>query len=620
MGEATMYVREGAREHETGREVEARPASALAPAVEPAATPWWLRTRKTLEAHPLATLAGLGVALLLAAVMQGGMSERLHTTWRLTNTLDRAVSATMPLAGIFRVAVAWVPRRLPGVGGPNSAFVMAMLGYALTLGVLFAIYTIAAGWVARHADAHGGHSRVLAVVVGVAAVTGLLLLFTPAAPSHDPFAYATSGRLMLTYNANPFFTIPGGYPSDPVLNANEWPISITAYGPLWSVLSLALAPIVGADPLRANMVYRVVALAAELGTLALLAAILRRLPARYASWRTQGLLLYAWNPLVLIEVAAGHNDVLMLALLLLGLWLLLDARRTLAALALGAAILIKASALPLVGLMLVALLLRANPGLRLPSGAEVRRLWSFGGRLLERAKGITVASVHRAGARPRVTREWLAFAGVLVAALLAGYLPFYWGHTFIEINAANQLQPSAQALDRSVTSSFGSLGKWIADLLFLPKRADAGLEQAAMLLAVPSFWLEVLGLGLLVLTLCLLPDLRRPLRLPVALAAVYAAWMLFFCFFHLLRTWYLIPLVGLVCLTPLGRPMRRFALALTASTQLEIFFLSQAPPFWGWQPWTALLVAGIPLAVLLWELRRAPAPSPLPEAERQAEV
>jgi hypothetical protein len=43
---------------------------------------------------------------------------------------------------------------------------------------------------------------------------------------------------------------------------------------------------------------------------------------------------------------------------------------------------------------------------------------------------------------------------------------------------------------------------------------------------------------------------------------------------------------------------------LTATTQVEVFFLAQSPPFGGWQPWTVLLVAGIPLAVLVWEVRR----------------
>jgi hypothetical protein len=191
-----------------------------------------------------------------------------------------------------------------------------------------------------------------------------------------------------------------------------------------------------------------------------------------------------------------------------------------------------------------------------------------------------------------------------VGTVIAGYLPFYWGHSLREIAASGQLQPSAQSLQRALGSSFGTLGQGINGLRFLPRTLAASLAHVAMLLAVPTFWSAVLGAALLILTLRLLPDLRRPLRLPIVLAAVYAAWMLFLCIFHLLRTWYFIPLVGLVCLMPFGRPVRRLTLALTASTQLEVLFLADSPPFGGWQPWTVLLVAGIPLAVLAWELRR----------------
>ena len=41
----------------------------------------------------------------------------------------------------------------------------------------------------------------------------------------------------------------------------------------------------------------------------------------------------------------------------------------------------------------------------------------------------------------------------------------------------------------------------------------------------------------------------------------------------------------------------RLALTLTASIQLVTFFLSKSPPFGGWQPWSVLLVAGIPLRI-----------------------
>jgi hypothetical protein len=211
----------------------------------------------------------------------------------------------------------------------------------------------------------------------------------------------------------------------------------------------------------------------------------------------------------------------------------------------------------------------------------------------------------------RVTRDWLAFAGVLLGTIVLGYLPFYWGHSPAQIAAANNLSPTTQALDRALVGSFGTLAQGIGGLPVLPGPLAASLAHAATLLAVPAFWSAALGLALLALTLRLLPALRRPARLPIALAAVYAAWMLFLCVFHLLRTWYLVPLVGLVCLTPFGRPLRRFTLVWTASTQLEVFFLSQSPPFDGWQPWTVALVAGIPLAVLLWELRGT-SPHPLP--------
>jgi hypothetical protein len=564
-----------------------------------------------LATRPLATLGALGVLPLLAAIVQGGMSERLRlTTAHLVNDLDRAISTTMPLAGLFRAAVTWVPRHLPawlpGGSGPSSAFLMAMWGYALSVAVLFALYALAAHWLARHATALTANRRTVAVIAGISAATSVILLFTPATPSHDPFAYAESGRLLLTYHANPFFTLPGAYPNDAVLRANEWPASVTAYGPLWSLLSLALAPIVGGDPLRANMVYRVVALAAQLGNLALLAAILRRLPARHAAWRAQGLLLYAWNPLILIEVAAGHNDVLMLTCLLLCFWLLLDARWRLAALALAAAVLIKASAVPLVGLIALALLLRANPRLRVPPLAELRRRWRTPEPLATRLRAIASACGLRQGSGIRVTRQWLAFAGVRLGTIVVGYLPFYWGHSLGEIAATSGLQPATQQLDRALTGSFGTLAQGIGGIAFLPRPLAASLAHAAALLAIPTFWSALLGVGLIALTLRLLPDLRRPLRLPIVLAAVYAAWMLFLCIFYLLRTWYLIPLVGLVCLTPFGRPVRRLALTLTASIQLVTFFLSKSPPFDGWQPWSVLLVAGIPLAVLFWELRRDP--------------
>ncbi len=532
-----------------------------------------------LQRYPLVGLAVLAAAALLAYLVQGGMSERVRTTWSLANAYDRAVSATMPGAWLFRAAVAWAPRQLPSASPHDAPYLAAMLGYAASIAVLFALYALALRWTARHAGTGTPalRQRIVVLIGGAAAIFSLVLLFTPAAPSHDPFAYAMSGRLLLAYHANPFFAVPASYPHDPILAANDWKQSATAYGPLWSGISLLLAPLIGADPLRANMVYRVVALVAHLANILLIAALLRRLPAGHQSWQARGLLLYAWNPLVVVEVAAGHNDVAMLTLLLLGLYLLARERPALAMVSLAGAILLKASALPLVLLVLAALLLASA-----------------------RARTAHSPLLIAAGRGSRAMRAALVLTGVVIA----GYLPFFWGHSPARIAAASRLQPTTQALAKALTSSFGTLSSAVAQAPLFPSPLAAALSHAVLVLSSPTFWTLVQAILMLAAAFFLLPSLPNRERLPSALAWVYAMWMALLCVFHLLRTWYLIPLVGLISLTPLGRPIRRFVLTLTTTAQIEIFFLSQSPPFGGWQPWTVVLVLGIPLAVLVVELRR----------------
>jgi hypothetical protein len=516
-------------------------------------------------------VALLGVASLLAYLLEGGLSERLRLNWPLANQWDFAISASMPGAAVFRAAVAWIPRTLPaflpGAGGSASAYLMADYGFVAVTALLFAMYAMALRWVARHPAPPTASRRLTLVIAGAAALFGALLLFTPAAPSHDALAYATAGRLLATYHANPFFVVPSAYPSDPVLAANEWPISTTAYGPLWALLSLLLSSLVGNDPLRANLVYRAVALGANLANIVLIAGLLGRLPARQQAWRARGLLLYAWNPLVLLEVATGHNDVVMLSFLLLGLYLRARGHGAWGLVSLGAAILLKVSAAPLVLLILLAGWLAARPG----------------------------------GWRDQVRA--LAPAALVVGVVVAGYLPFYWGHTPAQIAATARLQPPTQQLDRALINSFTTLAR-SGLVQGLPAPLNTRVAALALALSNPTLWTLVLGVILLATTFWLLPRLARTDTLAPAMAWLYAVWMIFLAFFLLMRAWYLIPLVGLVSLAPAARPLRRFALTLTATLQLNALFLSRSPPFGGPPPWAILLILGIPLVVLVVELRR----------------
>ncbi|HEV2235914.1 MAG TPA: hypothetical protein VGR57_04550, partial [Ktedonobacterales bacterium] len=526
-----MTLEETGREHAPTQpdvaDVPARSNGArkLADSIKTRAAAAW----QALAARPATTLAGIGALLIAATVVQGGMSERLRTTWHLANVLDYAVSVTMPLGGIFELAVARFPRTLPGflpaAHTRESAFLMAMWGYFFAVALLFALYALALRWVSQHAMEHHAALR---VVVWVAVIVATVAYFTPAVPSHDAFAYAMSGRLILTYHANPFFAVPGSYPRDPILQTNEWPLSATAYGPLWSVISVLVSPLVGANPLSANLVYRALAYAAHLANIALIVAIARQLAPQRPSWHALGLLLYAWNPLVIVEVAAGHNDVMMLTGLLAGIYLLGREWRAWAMVAFAAAILLKISALPLVALVLLGIWLRE----------------AAGGSLL-----------------PTGRAEWLRRltpAALVTGVVALGYLPFYIGHSLREIAAVANLQPTSQALARALKGSFATLSGSIMGVGWLPRPLATRLASGAMFFDLPLLWTLVLLAIMGATTVYVLPLLRRIERVPAALAWVYASWMAFLSVFHLLRTWYLIPLLGLVCLAPVGRPIRRF--------------------------------------------------------------
>jgi hypothetical protein len=191
------------------------------------------------------------------------------------------------------------------------------------------------------------------------------------------------GRIDALYGQNPYIVAPNRFETDPY-----WPLiserrAVSVYGPLWQVLSWLIADLAGpaAPPALFALVYKGLGLATLLIGAALIWAILGRLaPAE----RARGAWLYAANPLCLLELAgAGHNDGLMIALVLLGVLFQLRGRTILALIGFGLAVLTKWIVLLLVPAYLV---------------------WAYAAR----------------GLRRRMTGDLLAAAAIVVA--LAGLL------------------------------------------------------------------------------------------------------------------------------------------------------------------------------------------------------
>jgi hypothetical protein len=179
----------------------------------------------------------------------------------------------------------------------------------------------------------------------------------------DVFSYVDYARLGALHGVNPYAHTPAAASHDAAFRyvAPLWRHMPSAYGPLFTLVTYpaGLLGLVGGVWLLKG-----VALASSLALVALVAACARRLgrdPARAA-------LLVGANPFLLIYgVEAAHNELTMMALTMLGIWLALSGRRAggAAAVVLGAAI--KAPAL----LVLPFMLLRSPRRARVLLGAAL---------------------------------------------------------------------------------------------------------------------------------------------------------------------------------------------------------------------------------------------------------
>jgi len=191
-----------------------------------------------------------------------------------------------------------------------------------------------------------------------------VVLMLPLLFSRDVYSYAYYGRIAATYHANPYVSTPADFPNDVLAGyvGPRWFDTPAVYGPAWTLVS-SLVVRVADDVASTIVVFRALAVAASLATVAVVGSVSRRLwPERTAF----AVAAFGLNPVVLFQsVGSGHND-LLVALCIAGGLTLLAARHGLlatAALTLGA--LVKATAgVPLL-LLLIASVAGAPPGRRL---------------------------------------------------------------------------------------------------------------------------------------------------------------------------------------------------------------------------------------------------------------
>src|SRR5262245_36115248 len=160
--------------------------------------------------------------------------------------------------------------------------------------------------------------------VGVGAIMAMNLIFVIAPPllSSDIFNYVGYARLQTVHGINPYVHPLSAAPIDPSYIYVGWPLNTTAYGPLFTIASLPLGWVSFSS---AVWILKVVGGLASLACVWLVWACAARLgrPALPAA------LFFGLNPVVLAYgVGGAHNDLLMLAAALGGIYLLLGARES----------------------------------------------------------------------------------------------------------------------------------------------------------------------------------------------------------------------------------------------------------------------------------------------------
>jgi alpha-1,6-mannosyltransferase len=274
-----------------------------------------------LVAIPRASLArarAVAGAAALAGLVACGALMCLHA----------AAGASYLIPASWHGAPGWLSGLLPSAGMSGLTrhsyvpLFVAMCG-------CYAIALVAAR--ARQLD--------MRAVIGAIAVLHVLFLLAPPLLSADVFGYIDYARIGAVHGLDPYAHGPMSVPHDPVFAFMRWRGDLPSpYGPLFTLGTYAIAPL----GVPASLwVLKALTAAASLTIVALVWDCARRLridPLPAA-------VLVGLNPLVLVWAVGGaHNDLIVVAAAMAGVWLAVRGRDRAAGAALAAATALKLSA------------------------------------------------------------------------------------------------------------------------------------------------------------------------------------------------------------------------------------------------------------------------------------
>ena len=184
----------------------------------------------------------------------------------------------------------------------------------------------------------------------------LIVFLGPVLLSQDIYSYIAYARLGVLHSINPAIHGPAAFKGDAVYRyvGVQWKHVASAYGPLFNLVSYPLAPL---GLKGAIYGFKVLATLASLATVALVWLSARR----YGRDPLVPTMVVGLNPLLIIYgVGGAHNDLLMIALMMLGVWLALGGHDAVGAASVVAGAAVKVTSVAVLPFMLLS---RRRPGI-----------------------------------------------------------------------------------------------------------------------------------------------------------------------------------------------------------------------------------------------------------------
>ena len=190
---------------------------------------------------------------------------------------------------------------------------LSTLIYLFLVIILFILYYL----IIKSADRFG-IKKIWQLII----ITAIFLWLSYNAFSYDLFNYIFDAKIFTYYHLNPYIYKALDFSNDPMLGFMHWTHRVYPYGPVWLAITIPLSYLGFQKLLLTIYLFKGVAALSYLLSCWSIYKILEKInPTK----KITGLVLFAFNPLVIIEsLVSAHNDIVMLALVLWAFVLVLN--------------------------------------------------------------------------------------------------------------------------------------------------------------------------------------------------------------------------------------------------------------------------------------------------------